>query len=271
MPKILAISDLHGNLPPIPECDLLIIAGDVCPMWDHHVDVQLYWLNYDFRNWLADIPARKIIGIAGNHDFVFETHPASVDNLHLTWTYLRDSETTFEGLRIYGLPWVPNLPGWAFYASRERLAKYYGQVPKGIDIVVSHGPPHKYGDHTSKRYGNLDVGCRAANDMLHRARPKAMIYGHIHEGYGHYRFKPQHGDEIDLYNVAYVDENYVMRDNATVEIMIDAKQKQTDQQREIRDQDSDSRQLSEPTQRSEFSLHAVAQAEDPETLALAAC
>ena len=71
--KICAVSDLHGNLPTIPECDLLIIAGDVCPDKFKHNnyrfpdrDGQLAWLHYEFKTWLRDQPAAETVMTFGN-------------------------------------------------------------------------------------------------------------------------------------------------------------------------------------------------------------
>jgi 3',5'-cyclic AMP phosphodiesterase CpdA len=61
--RIVAVSDLHGFLPEIPACDLLIVAGDVCPdrfgpfMAAHDPYQQQAWFDRKVRPWLAEAPA----------------------------------------------------------------------------------------------------------------------------------------------------------------------------------------------------------------------
>ena len=64
MINIIAVSDLHARLPNIPPCDLLLIAGDICP--DGSAMTQAKWLDTSFRAWLEKIPAKEIVGIADN-------------------------------------------------------------------------------------------------------------------------------------------------------------------------------------------------------------
>ena len=111
--KIVAASDLHGMLPAVPPCDLLLLGGDLCPLKDHSSRRQADWLDTTFRFWLASVPARKIVGVAGNHDFVFQNDPDWVPR-DLPWTYLQDSGCEWEGLRFWGTPWQPWFFDWAF-------------------------------------------------------------------------------------------------------------------------------------------------------------
>lgn len=199
--RIIATADLHGNLPyNVPECDLLLIAGDVCPLADHSHHHQRRWLQRKFATWLERQPARHIVGIAGNHDFVMESDPALA--LGLPWTYLLGSSVTIEGLRVHGLPWVPNLRRWAFHASDEALATRYDMIPANTDLILSHGPPRGYGDFVN---GSLEsAGAVAANWALERTSAGAFVCGHIHEGYGAYR----HPSGAWVYNVAHCTEFY---------------------------------------------------------------
>lgn len=68
--KTCGISDLHGDLiNNIPECNVLCIAGDIIPLKiqrDYKASEQ-WWLN-DFCSWVKDLPCKKVIFTAGNHE-----------------------------------------------------------------------------------------------------------------------------------------------------------------------------------------------------------
>jgi|ERR1039458_1998019 Icc-related predicted phosphoesterase len=206
---IIAVSDLHGFLPEIPDCDVLLIAGDICPTFDHSLDFQLGWLDTNFRQWLEDAPTENIIGVAGNHDFVFEARSDRVERLELPWLYLEDSSYKYQGIKYYGLPWIPNLKAWAFYANDITLARKYEAIPDDVDIILSHGPPLGYCDR-NESYES--VGSVAALSALQRVSPKAFVCGHIHEAFGEKDFRLNRF----VYNVSYVDEWYKPQDRFTV-------------------------------------------------------
>ena len=66
MTRVVAIADLPGNLPgDLPEGDVLVIAGDVCPISDHAIPFQEEWLRGAFPEWLASLPHDEIVWIAG--------------------------------------------------------------------------------------------------------------------------------------------------------------------------------------------------------------
>ena len=128
--KIVAVSDMHGYLPDnIPPCDLLLLAGDLTPVQNHGIQFQAEWLEGPFRSWLRRQPARKIVGIAGNHDFIFE-HAADVVPTDLPWTYLQDSYLMWEGLKIWGTPWQPTFFDWAFNGNPEKLQRQWDLIPE---------------------------------------------------------------------------------------------------------------------------------------------
>src|SRR4051812_1778145 len=110
--RLAAISDLHGYLPDTPPCDALLIAGDICPVDDHSLPYQREWLKTAFAPWLERQPATKIVGIAGNHDFIAEEDDDLMRGL--PWTYLRDETTEAGGLTIHGSPWTVTFMQWAF-------------------------------------------------------------------------------------------------------------------------------------------------------------
>ena len=72
--KITAISDIHGDLPIIDPCDVLCICGDIVPLEiQRNYTKSVAWLAGRFVNWCEELDCEKVIIIAGNHDFVFQS------------------------------------------------------------------------------------------------------------------------------------------------------------------------------------------------------
>jgi Icc-related predicted phosphoesterase len=198
-------ADLHGNLPEIEPCDLLLIAGDVCP--DNEKAQQRYWLRILFHDWLRKLPAKEIVWIAGNHDFVCETPGFYRTADKLPGHYLRDEAITLEidgeSVRIYGMPWVPNLPSWAFYADSMAMQSAAMRIPDDIDIALLHGPPAGILDQAVR---GVHVGAMHVGSRLSVVAPKLCVFGHIHEAFG-----TEQIGTTTFCNAAYVDENYKVR------------------------------------------------------------
>ena len=223
--KIIAFSDIHGELPVITEqCDVICIAGDVIPLKiQRNVSQSVSWFADSFLPWVDSLPCRKVILVAGNHDFWMETerwkllHPnvptiRDVIRRHGTPSkviYLRDEEYELDGVTFYGSPWITGLPGWAFNTpSDEEQYSIFKKIPKNTDVLVTHTPP--YGDvgtvlQKFYNFGN-NYGSIALRQILEDDdwNIKYSLSGHIHSGL--------HAEEkignTSCYNVSLLDENY---------------------------------------------------------------
>lgn len=194
--QVLAISDLHGYLPEIPKCDLLLLGGDYCPT--RNLDQERRFMLGPFTEWLKKINARFIVGIAGNYDFILQEDPELAKNL--PWIYLQDNEVNLEGVRIYGSPWTPPFFNWAFMKPEFELKKEFKKIPTGLDILLTHGPAYRHRDKTTSGY---HAGSFSLWEAVNERKPDSHVFGHIHEDRGvldteHTRF----------FNVSHVDFGY---------------------------------------------------------------
>jgi Icc-related predicted phosphoesterase len=173
--RIVAVADthtFHNDLGPLPAGDVFIHAGDLC-RGGRLDDLRIA------AAWIRALPHRHKIIIAGNHDWCFLRQPAeAMALLGKGITYLQDAETAIDGVRFWGSPWQPTFLNWAFNLPRgEALANKWALIPAGIDVLITHSPPHGIGDRSS------DAGRAGCADLLaavRRVRPALHLFGHIH-------------------------------------------------------------------------------------------
>lgn len=183
--RIAALADLHGHFPEVPECDVVVIAGDIV-LHDNENPRRIVSQYIDFRDWLSELyHGRSIlpIGIGGNHDFAFQEIPEMPRKL--PWIYLQDEAYTFRGVTFYGSPWQPWMAGWAFNSPEDDiiddtepwLEEKFRQIPNATDVLIAHSPPAGFGDVVK----GMHRGSFALSRHIERVEPKLFVCGHIHK------------------------------------------------------------------------------------------
>lgn len=190
--KIAILADQHGALPKIPECDLMILSGDItggCPAGKRDDDWEKWieWLCTDFSKWIQDAPFTVMT--PGNHDTCFE----KMGCLHIpNAALLIDEAITWNRFKIYGSPWTRQWDNLAFNVPECTLREKWKLIPKDADILVLHQPPAGAGDQTVALFDKAGMsqiqsaGCPILRNRIEFLQPLLVTCGHIHEGRGEY-------------------------------------------------------------------------------------
>jgi Icc-related predicted phosphoesterase len=199
--KLALLSDTHGYLPEIPECDIAIHAGDICP--DMGKGNQVSWLRDEFYDWQRQQPAKDFVWIGGNHDFALAGATGQGLRSHLFGTYLNNESAEVQGVKIWGSPYSNIFGNWAFMDTDFELQKIWATIPDDTEILITHGPAYGIGDKVSRIvYPGEDhhVGSKSLTDRIAELpNLKLHVFGHIHEGFG----STQRGN-VTHANVSYV-------------------------------------------------------------------
>jgi Icc-related predicted phosphoesterase len=206
------LSDLHGSFPKLDGGDLLILGGDYT---GKHTQAEFLI----FRDWLKSQDYKKKIIIGGNHDIPLFDGSFYFNDDWLGATWLNDSGCEFEGLKIWGSPWTswfeginPNCKAWTLKGD-AKLSKKWDLIPQDTDILITHSPPYGIGDECLdlEGYNYQNVGSKSLLAKVQKIKPKAHIFGHIHEGYGHEEIDGTHFINASHMNESYMPANKAIR------------------------------------------------------------
>jgi Icc-related predicted phosphoesterase len=182
--KICCISDTHQHHRKVivPECDLIIHAGDFTYHGDDdEVD--------KFLNWFEELPIKHKIVVCGNHEKGISTnYPAFEQKCRDRCIIsLRNEHAIIEGFTIFGSPYSVKFGPWAYGMEDKDLADIWNMASPDTDIFISHGPPKNILDNC--RGGN--VGSQTLADRIEKElhNLKLCVFGHIHENGGQIVFK----------------------------------------------------------------------------------
>jgi Icc-related predicted phosphoesterase len=199
-------SDTHGLDLKTPAGDYLLFAGDCTKNGTEQEFVE-------FARWLARQPQSEKYITFGNSDRAAENDPTTIRQILNQAHCLIDEMSVVEGLKIYGSPWVVSdydeirarSHKWAFALmnSSERYRSKWTEIPEGLDVLLTHGPPYGISDRqtpSNKHVGDGYLLERLKQLAANGTAPKVHVFGHIHEGQ---KVTEKHG--IEFFNASLLD------------------------------------------------------------------
>jgi len=201
--RVVLISDTHNshrklNMPP---GDILIHAGDFTNR-GALTEIQ------EFDAWLGELPYQHKIVVPGNQDTAMdpamwdlnkdpatdlatndEKNPAhfNQNGLIKNAKVLINESVVMKGITIFGSPYTLDpfgLDWWSYKANNESVLEAMMTMPThGVDIVVTHSPPHGVGDLT---VNETSAGSKAILRKVLATNPTLHVFGQIHEAAGAY-------------------------------------------------------------------------------------
>jgi len=223
--KIAMMADSHTyhNQVVVPECDILIHAGDFSFKGSQTE-------SKDFLKWFnAQHQATEKVYIPGNHEYNWDYNKhldrskpiwlveliEEYSNLH----YLEHQSVTLFGLNIFGSPYTPEFfpEYWGFNRKRsEEIKAEWAKIPDNTDILVCHGAAKGFLDWTDERpqdwlYPGGHAGCEDLMNRIYQLdQLKLFVCGHLHNNTGLVDVPTRYGS-IKYCNAAVVDNQYKVK------------------------------------------------------------
>lgn len=202
--KVCAISDLHLKEPDLPEADLGLLAGDLTFRGIlKEYKKSMYYLQSQREKF------KDAYLTLGNHDgglFLELGHREEFEK-ETGWKILIDETVEVQGLKLFGSPYTPEFCNW-YWSYGRPTNRWKELIQEGTDLCLVHGPPYRILDLVER---GENVGCYDLAHRIRQVKPRAVVFGHIHCGYGQFE-----EDGTTYYNVSHCDEQYAGANPPTV-------------------------------------------------------
>lgn len=168
----------------IPDVDVAIFAGDESDSSD---PIRNLVETLNFFEWYKhlDIPIK--IYVPGNHSIAHSKGLVTNDQIR-DWGIipLVHEAAEIEGIKVFGSPYTPafNPQVWAYNVKRNKLDRYWSQIPDEAELVITHGPGKGFGDLTDCMETNkiIQVGCKSLSNRMSELKSlKLHVSGHLHD------------------------------------------------------------------------------------------